>query len=139
MLNTNLKDLQKKEAIERLKKLNYFEDHLEYFIKENIVYRTESDGIEFFLSEEEQKYVSDFENEYGALVFHVIKNITEFGTLYNFLYVSEHEEEWKKDLEFEQTGEIYAFAYVLNISIPEFSEFGFIRIENRIGGIIRTA
>ena len=135
-----LKNLQKSEAVRRLKKIDYFEDHLENFIKEDIIYRTEFDGVEFFLSEEEKEHVSTFENKHGALVFHVIKSLTEFGTLYSLLYVSRHEEEWSTDFNLiSDLNEIEAFAYVLNITVPDFSEFGYIRIKNRIGGIIRTA
>jgi len=140
MLNNDLKNLQKSEAVRRLKKIDYFKDHLENFVKESIIYRTEFDGVEFFLSEEEEEHVSTFENKHNALVFHVIKSQTEFGTLYSLLYVSRHEEEWSTDFNLiSDLNEIEAFAYVLNITVPEFSEFGYIRIKNRIGGIIRTA
>ena len=140
MNQINLKKLQKTEAIRRLKEMKYFEEHLKEFIQNGTIFRTEPDGIEFFLSEEEQKQVFEFENKYKTLVFHVIKSDTEFGTLYSFLYVSKYENEWENDLEFNKsTNEFTVMSYVLNISDPECSEFGSIRTLNLFGGIIRTA
>ena len=38
------------------------------------------------------------EEEYNALVYHVIHSPMEFGDCYNFLYVSDHPEEWEYDI-----------------------------------------
>ena len=140
MNKTTLKTLQKEEAVRRLKEIKYFEDHLKEFIKNDTIFRTEPDGIEFFLTEEEQKIVSDFENKYETLVFHIIIDYMEFGTIYSLLYVSKYENEWEDDLKLNQsTREFTTLSYVQNISDPNCSEFGSIRIYNHLGGIIRTA
>ena len=141
MENILFKNLQKSEAVRRLQEIKYFEEHLNDFINENIIYRTEFDGVEFFLSDEEKEMVSEFENKTGNLIFHIIKNNTEFGLLYSLLYVSKHQEEWSKDLEInpEDNNEAYAFVYVKNVTCPDYSEYGSITIRNHIGGLIRTS
>ena len=155
MLN-ELKDKQKVEAVRRLMEIEYFPEHLKDFIINDTVYRTEPDGAEFFLSEEEKEIVKQFENEHNGLVFHLIHSFTVFGELYNILYVSVEKECWSEDfvttlcidvlveehknyfeVKERKTVMANAFSYVKNISAPECSEFGTIQIQNKIGGLIR--
>ena len=84
----NLKQLQKQEAIERLKILHDQYDLMETVInefeKKDTVYYSEHHskvGILYWASNEE-KYVrlmKQFEEEYDALVYHAILSSTPFG------------------------------------------------------------
>lgn len=58
-----------------------------------------------------------------------------FGLMYSLLYVSEHIEEWKMDME--DLGDNQTLAYVVNTTMPDCSEFGTIGIEPSIGGLKR--
>ena len=84
-----------------------------------------------------KKYVQQFEEKTGYLVYHVIKDELPFGLCYSFLYVTSFEEEWK--LEREDLKHNVPIAYVKNVSDDTCSEFGRIGIKSVIGGIIRTA
>lgn len=136
MLN-ELKILQKEEAVKRLLEMDYFEDSLNEFISEDKISKSEPNGAIFWLSEDEQKIVDDFEKKWNALVFHVIHSFAQFGELYNLLYISKNEEEWSEDLERNEDGTFMSFVYVENVDCDWCSEFGSIVIKNRIGGLVR--
>ena len=95
------------------------------------------DGILYWLDERQQMCVAEVQKDYNILVYHIIHSHTEFGELLSMLYVSRHREEWEEDREFLKQG--YPIAYVKNLSIPEFSEFGSIGIQPCIGGVKRIA
>lgn len=130
------KTLQKREAIERMQLLQIYKNTIKEFDEENIVNKSES-GFLYWLTDEEKEYVTEFENEYNALVYHVIKNYTQFGTLLTFLYVSDSKDEWEYDRDDLQNG--YACAYVKNLNDETCSEFGSVCIKPQFGGLIRTA
>ncbi|EAD8646805.1 hypothetical protein AF450_14550 [Listeria monocytogenes] len=70
------------------------------------------------------------------LVYHVVHSSTEFGELFNFLYVEgNYQEEWKEDNRLLEHG--MTFSYVVNNTFPDCSEFGTIGVENLSGGLIR--
>ena len=72
-----------------------------------------------------------------AVVYHIIKSYTEFGTLLNIFYVSQYIEEWEYDIG--NIPENRQLCYVKNLDIEHFSEFGYICFRKSIGGLIRTA
>lgn len=130
------KELQKKEAIARMKMLEIYAATIKEFEKDNIINKSEHGGFLYWLDENEQKIVKEFEEKYNALVYHVIHNYTEFGELYSLLYVSQHEEEWDYDKDDIENN--VALAYVKNIDEDMFSEFGSIGIKRQYGGLVRT-
>lgn len=141
-MTINLKTVQKQEAIKRLKALEVMDDVLTAFVNDDVVYKSEYlnrvfPAVLYHLDTTEQQMVSDFEKEYGALVYHVQKVSTEFGDLYSLFYVSPHRSEWKADKDDLADG--YALVYVYNASYPEFSEFGSISFEPAMGGVVRTS
>ena len=73
---------QKQEAIARMKLLKLHENVIREFEKEGIVNLSENGGFLYWLNGDQQATVDDFEKEHGALVYHVIRNFTEFGELY---------------------------------------------------------
>lgn len=127
------------EAVSRMKKLKIHETPINEFISEGKLNKSEhSWGILTWLTDDEMQNVRDFENKYNSVVYHVIKDLTEVGTLYTYLYVSDHEDEWNREnAELEHNRIKHVFAYVYNQSIPEFSEFGTVAIEPANGGIVR--
>lgn len=125
----------KKEAIKRMKKLDFHPNVLSDF-KSEILNKSEIMGFLFWLEDEELEAVREFEEEHESIVYHVIHQTTDFGELYSFLYVKLDDEEWKMDDEGLKQNEV--LAYVWNKTFPECSEFGYIGIKPCIGGLVRT-
>ena len=130
------KELQKIEAIERMKLLEIYPATVREFKNENIVNKSEHGGILYWLDENEQEMVKLFEEKHNALVYHVIHNYTEFGELYALLYVSKNEIEW--DYDRDDIRHNIAIAYVKNLNDEACSEFGSIGIRKQFGGLART-
>ena len=129
---------KKEEAIKRMKALGLFQPCIKAFEKYDEVQLTEPTGglYEFSDDAELKAKVKEFEEEYDALVYHVIHTYTQFGELYNFLYVSDYEEEWEYDNEDIKSD--YAIAYVWNKSDEWCSEIGSITIRELFGGLVRV-
>ena len=133
------KEIKKAEAINRLKALDLYNPYIKAFKDKDEIFMSEMTGgvYEFGENTELCDKVKEFEAEYNALVYHVIRTLTQFGELYNFLYVSDHQEEWEMDNEDIAAG--YALAYVWNKTDEWCSEFGSIGVRGKFGGIVRTA
>lgn len=131
-----LKIEQKQEAIARMKKLDIYAPAITEFEKENLVNKSEHGGILYWLDENEQEMVKEFEEEYGAMVYHIIHNYTNFGELYSLLYVSKDKDEW--DYDNDDLNHNICLAYVKNLNEDAFSEFGSIGIKSQFGGLVRT-
>ena len=127
---------KKQEALDRMKMLNLYPNIIKEFQQDNTVNMSEL-GFLYWLTDEQKQYVSEFETEHDALVYHVIHNYTEFGELLTFFYVSDHEEEWEYDRADLKDG--YACAYVKNLDEDAFSEFGSVAFKEQFGGLVRTA
>lgn len=132
-------EMKKTEVIKRMKTLDLYKPYITLFEKDNQIFLSEMTGgvYEFNDNEELIAKVKAFEEEYNALVYHVIRTMTQFGELYNFLYVSDHQDEWEMDNEDIEAG--YALAYVWNKTDEWCSEFGSIGVRGKFGGIVRTA
>ena len=129
-------EIKKAEAIKRMKALDIYEETIRQF-KEGLVSCSEPPyGANFWLDDDQEKFVKEFEAEYNAIVYFIIRSYTNFGQLDSILYVSDHKEEWEMDDEDIKDG--YAVAYVRNYDVPEYSEFGTIAVENRFGGLVRV-
>lgn len=112
------RDLQKAEAIERMRMLH---------LHSNVINEFRNQG---------RVNLSEFEKKHNALVYHVIHNNTVFGEMLAFLYVSDSEEEWDMDRGDLKNG--ITLAYVENVSNKCCSEFGSIGIQPSLGGLVRT-
>lgn len=131
-----LKIEQKQEAIARMKKLDIYAPAITEFEKENLVNKSEHGGILYWLDENEQEMVKEFEEKYGAMVYHIIHNYTNFGELYALLFVSKDKDEW--DYDNDDLNHNICLAYVKNLDEDAFSEFGSIGIKSQFGGLVRT-
>lgn len=127
----------KNECLSRMEMLNLSRQCINAF-KKGVVWESESIGALYELNDKEKEIVKEFEEKHkGCKVYHVIHNITEFGELYNLLYVSTDKDEWERDKE--DIRQNCVFVYVKNIDIDYYSEFGIIGIKKNIGGLIRVA
>jgi len=130
------KELQKQEALERMKLLKIHSNAIREFEKDNLVNLSEHDGMLYWLNDKQKEMVTEFEKEHDAVVYHVIHNYTEFGEIYSLLYVSKYKEEWTEDKNDIKYGT--ALVYVKNVDDDWCSEFGSIGIRPQFGGLVRT-
>lgn len=136
----------KEECLRRMKVLK-LHDEGEHtcvgdFRKNDKVWKSEFHGILYWLDEEEEKMVKDFESEHeGCKVYHCIKSHTEFGELLVMLYVNgKNEEYFNEDKTYfdEDIKEGYCMSYVHNIDSEWCSEFGSVGIQSMFGGLKRV-
>lgn len=132
-------EIKKTEAINRMKALDLYKSYIKAFEDRDEIFMSEMTGGVYEFSENTALVdkIKEFETEHNALVYHVIRTVTQFGELYTFLYVSDYKEEWDMDNEDIKDG--YALAYVWNKDDEWCSEFGSIGVKGYCGGIIRTA
>lgn len=155
-----------KEAVLRMERIGLYDvsrsnekSIIEMFVDEGLLFVSRPGmgnraGVLSPIKVAEQKLVDEFENEYGALVYHVIRNEFEIGVCYTFLYVSKDENEWamdRNDLEGIDPGifigRANVRAYAVNVGyitedateLKGVGEFVSVGIENGSGGIIRKA
>lgn len=133
------REIKKAEALKRMKMLDLYKPYINSFAKKDEIFMSEMTGgvYEFSSNTELCNKVKEFEAEHEALVYHVTHTLTQFGELYNFLYVSDYDEEWEMDMEDIKAG--YSFVYVWNKDCDWCSEFGSIGVRGKFGGIVRTA
>lgn len=131
------RNIQKQEAIHRMKILNLHGNVLREFEQEDQLNMSEYGGFLYWLNSDQQAIVDEFEAEWNALVYHVIHSYTSIGEMLTLLYVSNYPEEWEYDRL--DLAEGYPLAYVKNLDDPYLSEIGSVGIECRFGGLIRTA
>lgn len=134
------KGIKKAEAINRMKELGLFAPCIKAFKRGEVQLSEPTGGLYEFSSDKElTAKVQEFEKENNALVYHVIHTPMmldgEAMDMYNFLYVSDYQEEWEMDQNDIKEG--YALAYVWNKTIDYFSEFGSIAVKERFGGLVR--
>ena len=131
------REIKKEEAIKRMEALGLFAPCVKAFKDRNEVQLTEPTGglYEFSSNEDLTAKVQEFENEHNALVYHVIHTHTMEMDMYNFLFVSDYDDEWEMENEDIKYG--YVFAYVWNTTVDYFSEFGSIAVQGRFGGLVR--
>lgn len=128
-------------AIERMKVLQLFEPCIEAFEKRDEVQMSEPTGGLYEISGEERllRIIEKFEQKYNALVYNVIHTYTEFGELYNLLYVGLEEDEYELDATMKDLQDGYVFVWCENLDTDWCSEFGTIGVRNRFGGLVRMS
>lgn len=132
-----LREDKKVEAIKRMRAMKLFPDAIKQFAEDDVVMVSEPPfGGLYWLNDEQKKMVQDFENEWNALVYLVVRSFTNLGTMDSFFYVSDHKSEWNMDEA--DIKENYACVYVVNHDAPDCSEFGTIAWKNVGGGILRV-
>ena len=135
-MNTT-KEQRKEQAVKYMQTLGIYKPYINGFKQSDKVCFFENFGG-FWVNQEpeiEQK-MQEIEKEYNCTVYAITHEYTEFGELYDFLIVTDYEEEWE-DLVFRGTKDSNAFAYVWNMSDDLCSEFGTVGIRSFGGGIKR--
>lgn len=88
--------------------------------------------------EEILKQIRSWEEKYGNYVYHVIHSEGVFD-MYNCLSVSGYESDWDYERGLmEDRGDTWAMAFCINITKPEYTESGSIKIENHSGVLTRV-
>lgn len=137
------REIKKVEAINRMKELGLFAPCIKAFKDRDEVQLSEPTGglYEFSIDKELTTKMQEFEKKNNALVYHVIHTPmrldSEVMDMYNFLYVSDYQEEYEVDNADIKEG--YVFAYVWNKTIDYFSEFGSIAVKGMFGGLVRVS
>lgn len=135
-MNVSRED-KKVEAIKRMRAMKIFPDAIKQFAEDDVVMVSEPPiGGLYWLNDEQKKMVQDFENEWNALAYLVVRSFTNLGTMDSIFYVSDYEGEWCMDDA--DIKENYACVYVVNHDAPDCSEFGTITWKNAGGGILRV-
>lgn len=128
------------EAIKRMKAFGFFSDTVKLFEKNGTPLSSEPPwGAFYALNDQQKAAVHEFEEQYGGLVYSVIRSFhKELGIIDNLLYVSDEKDEWPWDW-----GDIENMCpciYAVNYNTPEFSEFGSIGVKMGVGaGLIRIS
>ena len=129
-----------------MKVLNIIPQTIREFEKDDVLnFSAFGAGILYWIDDNMAEKVKEFEEQYNCLVYHVIHSVTEFGELLSFLYVSSDREEWEDDRndlnymveDYKGIKFLNPYAYVYNMSEPDFSEFGRIGIIPMNGGVKR--
>lgn len=132
------KELKIEEAVRRMKALGIIDYAIEQFKEYGVVMVSEPPfGALFTINEEQKKLVEEFEKEYNAVVYMIIRCYSTIGEMDSFLYVSDYEDEWGMDNFDIDDG--YPMTYTYNYDMPDCSEFGSIGVQQRNGGLVRTA
>lgn len=131
------RELQKREAIERLKILCFDDIFVDIFSRgTRNLFSIDNGYLDFFGSNWEKR-IKAVEEKYKVLVYHVMRSDTSFGKLLILLVVSDCKEDWK--LEREQVKAFKPLAYVINLDDEACSEFGSVLVKPQNGGLVRIA
>lgn len=114
---------KKAEAIARMKQMGIFIDITKRFTENGTIFQSESSGTYSALDNRQLERVRKFEREHNALVYFVICS----GGMENYLYVSNHLNEWERDRMDIDKKQMLAF--VNNLSDLDCSEFGYMGVE----------
>lgn len=131
---------KRSEAIKRMKAFGFLHEATELFEADGTPLSSEPPwGAFYALNDQQKAAVHEFEEEYGGLVYSVIRSFhQELGVIDNLLYVSDEKDEWPWDW-----GDIENMCpciYAVNYNTPEFSEFGSIGVKMGAGaGLIRIS
>lgn len=139
------KEIVKNECLRRMKKLKLHDEGKHTcvgdFRENEKPWKSEFHGILYWLDEDEQKAVEEFENENkGYKVYHCYKAHTKFGDMLSMLYVNgKSQEEFEQDKEYfdMDIDDGYVMTYTKNFDDDFCSEFGSIVIRSIFGGIQR--
>lgn len=136
------REVKKAEAVKRMRMLGISNNTIGQFERDDVVMVSEPNDVGFgafgalyWLDDDDQKMVAEFEAENNALVYMVVRSFTNFGKMDALLYVSDYKDEWEMDNEDVQY--MTPMSYVVNHDYPYCSEFGSISVVSAGGGLVR--
>ncbi len=134
------RQLKKDKAIELMKTLDIYKPYIDGFEKEDKVCFFEMFAGYWVDQEPEiEQKMKEIENKYNCVVYAITHEFTDFGELYDFLFVSDYEEEWDELIYKQSNNNFIAYAYVWNKDDDLCSEFGSVGVKSFGGGIRRVA
>lgn len=129
-----MKEKMKQEAVERMEMLGISPTAIKIFEEDGEVGLSVSPAFPICeITPEYKKLIDKWEEKTGSMAYHAIYNGAAVGALLSILFVSSDEEEWELDKRDMEAG--YPMAYVFNLDIPKFSEYGSISVKN-VDGIL---
>lgn len=130
----------KAECLRRMKALKLHDEGVETcvgdFRKTGRPWKSEAHGILYWLDEEEQKWVKDFEEkhkDFELKVYHCYRTMTPFAEVFYMLFCTNQANEGAEFDDDLKDGIIYCYAK--NLSSPLCSEFGSCYIQSKFGGV----
>lgn len=132
-------EVKKEEALRRLKTLKLHPNVVKEFEKEGRLYYSETQLGTLYWMDNQKEYVQaiqEFEERTGHLVYFGILTHMEFGKCLSLLYVSDYQDDWRRETPDLEEGIVPV--YVVNLNDDYCSEFGNIGFKPRFGGLIRT-
>ncbi len=135
-MNTT-KEMRKEKALENLKAMSIYRDFVKCYEKDDIVCYYEL-GIGYWAFQDEALLAKmhEVEEKFNCTVYAITHDFTDFGELYDFIYVPNDKSEWKWAFE-KEDDQFYVFAYVWNKDDEECSELGTVVVKNQFGGLVR--
>lgn len=130
------KEQMKEEAIARMELLHIHPNCIADFKQADFVSYSRYGILCWWLTDEQQNRVREFEKQSGNLVYHVIEeDYVQLGRMLTFLYVSPYTSEWERDHKELEAGE--PLVYVANLSDEVCSEYGHVGIVSSNDGLRR--
>ena len=133
------KEQRKEQAVKFLNMLDIYKPYIKGFQeKDQVCFFEEYAG--FWADQEPELYnkMKEIEEKYNCTVYAITHEYLEFGECYDFLIITDYEEEWE-DLVYKGVHDFIAYSYVWNKDDDYCSEFGSVGIRARGGGIMRIA
>lgn len=130
------KEQMKEEAIARMTLLHIHPNCIGDFKQADFVSYSRYGILCWWLTDEQQNRVREFEKQSGNLVYHVIEeDYVQLGRMLTVLYVSPYTSEWERDRKELEAGE--PLVYVANLSDEVCSEYGHVGIVSSNDGLRR--
>lgn len=136
-----LKDRQRKHAVDLMKALKLMKQPIKEYEKREFVNFSDPRGALYWVDGNEeqtanmQNHIAYLEYVTGAMPYHIVNSYTNMGEMNSYLVSSQYDEEWDYDMELVKDNVVFAF--VENVTYPEWSEFGSIAVRSQIGGLVR--
>lgn len=134
-MNATMKE-KKAEAGKRMRALGIYRPTVQQFTRQDILSACEGPfGACYWVEGDSLEHVREFEEENNALVYLVIRCRVGGDEVENYLYVSDHPEDWALDWQDLKQGMPVARAY--NVSCPWCSDTGHIGIRKTAAAGLR--
>lgn len=134
----------KAEALRRMKEMDFIPEVLNSFMRDGSIWISESPLSTLYVLEDGYTYekevreiLAEFKRCNAGRPYHVIRTVTNIGTMYSVLYVSNWKEEWNTE-GMGDDGEIIAGVYNVEMGNQGF-DFGCIWVRPLFGGLCRVA
>lgn len=127
---------KKTEAIKRMKMMRIIPGAIKQFKDKNQIMVSEPPfGGLYWIEDELQITIKEFEEKNNALVYLVVRAFTNLGKMDSLLFVGDYKKDW--EMENEDIKDGIVFSYTINYDMPDCSEMGSIGFRSIGGGVLR--